>query len=210
MSTPNMRQLAERDSCANCTFLRYGPEEGADKCSLHGHGIAWSDRNSLVCDDHKRSEARDPRVTGKARFHGMKDKPNTPKVGVGVVLRDRDNRVLLGLRKGSHGAGLWSLPGGHMEIGEGFFEVCRREVYEETGITISSINQLTFTNDFFEKEGLHYVTLFFEAQWSRCEQPVNREPDKLERWEWMLPEELECINLFSPLKQVFKTLKQED
>lgn len=142
------------------------------------------------------------------KFHGMSSKPATPKIGVGVVLRDFDGRILLCLRKGAHGAGLWSFPGGHMELGEEFFDVCKREVMEETGIAISSVNPLTFTNDIFEKEGLHYVTLFFEAQWSRCEKPVNREPDKCEGFWWVTRDELESIpNLFAPLVKAIKACK---
>ncbi|WP_134596929.1 NUDIX domain-containing protein, partial [Pseudomonas aeruginosa] len=39
-----------------------------------------------------------------------------PQVGVGVLIL-RDGKVLLGRRKGSHGAGCWSAPGGHLELG---------------------------------------------------------------------------------------------
>ncbi len=38
-----------------------------------------------------------------------------PKVGVGVMIM-RENKVLLGLRQGSHGAGEWSFPGGERRI----------------------------------------------------------------------------------------------
>ena len=34
-----------------------------------------------------------------------------PKVGVGVFVRNPRGRILLGKRKGAHGAGEWSLPG---------------------------------------------------------------------------------------------------
>ena len=54
-------------------------------------------------------------MTNKDQFFGMKSKPETPKIGVGVVIRNSDC-VLVGLRKNSHGAGLWSFPGGHMEL----------------------------------------------------------------------------------------------
>lgn len=147
-----------------------------------------------------------------SKFWQMYKKPQTPKVGVGVVLRKmiefpsfgnlpevKQEKILLGLRKGAHGAGEWSLPGGHMELGEDFFDVCRREVLEETGITIRGVRKLDFTNDIFEKDGLHYVTLFFEAEWEEQE-PKNLEPDKTERWEWFdahaLPD-----GLFPPLRQ---------
>jgi 8-oxo-dGTP diphosphatase len=37
--------------------------------------------------------------------------PGKVMVGIGVVIINRD-KILLGKRKGSHGAGEWSVPGG--------------------------------------------------------------------------------------------------
>jgi 8-oxo-dGTP diphosphatase len=93
-----------------------------------------------------------------------------------------------------------------MELGEQFLDVCKREVMEETGITITSVEPLCFTNDIFEKEGLHYVTLFFEADWDTKQAPRDLEVDKTEKWEWFdvkkMPE-----GLFPPLKQAIEQVK---
>ena len=40
-----------------------------------------------------------------------------PRVGIAAIVK-KDNKVLLGKRKGSHGSGAWNFPGGHLE----FFE----------------------------------------------------------------------------------------
>jgi len=117
-------------------------------------------------------------------FENMDTKPATPKVGVGVLLRRRDGAVLLGKRKGSHGAGQWSLPGGHLEIGERFEDCCKREVFEETGLHIDKIMNIDFANNIIASEGLHYVTLYFIADWNGSQNPELREPDKCEGWEW--------------------------
>ncbi|KKQ79681.1 MAG: Nudix hydrolase 1, partial [Parcubacteria group bacterium GW2011_GWC2_38_7] len=60
------------------------------------------------------------------------------KVGLGVIII-RDNKVLLGLRQGSHGAGEWAYPGGKVEFGETIFEAAIRETKEEAGIDITDL-----------------------------------------------------------------------
>ena len=63
----------------------------------------------------------------KPGFEAMANKPATPKVGVGILFWRKDLTILLGKRKGSHGSGQWSLPGGHMDIGESYLDCCKRE-----------------------------------------------------------------------------------
>ena len=144
----------------------------------------------------------------RPRFWQMWRKPPTPKVGVGVVIRKMEPKykemVLLGLRKGAHGEGQWSLPGGHMELGESFLDVCRREVKEETGLDVREVEPLGFTNDVFEEDGLHYVTLFFDAIWDGRQEPRNLEPDKCESLEWKDVHDLPK-NLFPPLRRALET-----
>lgn len=61
--------------------------------------------------------------------------PEFPVVGVsGVVLAG--DRVLLVKRGAEPHKGLWSLPGGAVETGEGLAVACAREVAEETGIAV--------------------------------------------------------------------------
>lgn len=118
-----------------------------------------------------------------------------PKVGIGVFVR-KDNTILLGKRKSmTHGHGEWGLPGGHLEMGETFEACCQREVFEETGLSIRNIRKLAFTNDFFPESNLHYVTLYFTADYAGGEL-INKEPHKCEGWQWFwldqLPKPLFC------------------
>ena len=139
-------------------------------------------------------------------FNQMKNKPETPKVGVGVIIVKKDinvSKVLLGKRINSHGAGQWSVPGGHLEIGETFKECCAREVYEETGIKVRNSFFMSVTNDIMEDEGLHYVTIFFRGI---MEEPNDiarlTEPDKFEEWRWISFDEMSSFELFPPLKKL--------
>ncbi|HEY1691576.1 MAG TPA: NUDIX domain-containing protein [Polyangiaceae bacterium] len=57
-----------------------------------------------------------------------------PVTAVGAVVLDGAGRVLLVRRGRPPGAGSWTLPGGHVEPGEGLRDAVVREVLEETGI----------------------------------------------------------------------------
>lgn len=105
-----------------------------------------------------------------------------PGVGLGVIIK-RGGKVLLGKRKGSHGAGTWSFPGGHLEFGETFETCAQREVREEVGITIQNIKLATVTNDIFEEDQRHFVTIFVTADYSSGDVKVM-EQEKCEGWEW--------------------------
>jgi 8-oxo-dGTP diphosphatase len=115
-----------------------------------------------------------------------------PQVGVGVCVV-KDGRVLFGKRRNAHGSGSWCFPGGHLEFGESIEACARREVLEETGLEIDNIRYGPFTNDIFETEGSHYVTLFVIADYAGGTVEV-KEPHKCERWDWYgwqaLPEPL--------------------
>jgi len=138
------------------------------------------------------------------------DKENRPKVGIGVFIV-KDNKVLLGKRKNSHGEGAWCFAGGHLEFGESWEDCAVRETMEETGIRIKNVRFATATNDFFEKENKHYITIFMLADYGGGDVKVM-EPDKCERWDWFEWEEDKLPKpLFVPqqnlLKQNFNPFK---
>ena len=56
---------------------------------------------------------------------------------MGAVIRDADGRLLLIKRGHAPGAGLWSLPGGHVLAGESDHAAVIREIREETGLTVA-------------------------------------------------------------------------
>lgn len=94
-----------------------------------------------------------------------------PRVGVAVLVH-RGGDVLLMKRQGSHGAGTWAPPGGHLESGEGPEECAHREAAEETGVTIRDLRFRAVTNDVFQGEDRHYITIWFDAAWAGGEPAV--------------------------------------
>jgi len=130
----------------------------------------------------------------------MEDKKR-PRVGVGVIVI-KDDKILLGKRLGSHGEGSWSFPGGHLEFGENVIDCALRELNEEVGIRVKNIRIAPYTNDFFDVENKHYITLFVIADYDSGD-VERKEPDKCEGWEWFDWEELP-IELFIPIKNLKK------
>lgn len=94
----------------------------------------------------------------------------------------KDNKVLLAKRKGSHGAGEYAFPGGHLEFGESFEECAIRETNEEAGIEISNI-KFQYLANVRKYAGKHYVHVGLTAEWVSGE-PKVLEPQKSESWHW--------------------------
>lgn len=126
-------------------------------------------------------------------------KKNRPKVGIGVIVK-KDSKILLGKRTNAHGEGTWSFPGGHLEFGESWEECARREVMEETNLAIKNIKYHAATNDIFQDEQKHYITIFMESDYASGEL-TNMEPHKCEKWDWFSWDNLP-VNLFLPIRNL--------
>ena len=61
--------------------------------------------------------------------------PDYPRIGVGAIVL-HEGRVLLVKRGHAPGLGLWSVPGGLVDVGETTVDAARREVDEETGLKV--------------------------------------------------------------------------
>lgn len=59
-------------------------------------------------------------------------------VGVLVIVVNEDKEILLQQRTSPYG--IWGIPGGLMELGESVEETGRRELFEETGVTVGKLN----------------------------------------------------------------------
>src|SRR6185369_16884293 len=78
-----------------------------------------------------------------------------PQVGVGVVVVRPVGgtfEVLLIRRGKPPGEGIWSIPGGRLELGETVREAGAREIKEETGIAITDLTLIDVV-DAFVRDG---------------------------------------------------------
>lgn len=124
-----------------------------------------------------------------------------PGVGVGVLV-ERDGTLLLIRRRGVHGHGTWSTPGGHLDYGETPEACAAREVREETGVDIRNVTFEGITNDLFEEEGRHYVTLWFHAAWAAGDAHIAA-PDEMSEIGWF-PTEALPAPLFLSLRNLLE------
>jgi len=137
--------------------------------------------------------------------------PIRPHVGVGILLI-RNNNLLLIKRKYDPDAGFWSIPGGHVELGEKVQEAAEREGFEETGFKVK-VTKLAGVIDkiMYDIEGkieYHYVLInfFVEQIVGNPNQPPAAASDALEA-NFVPFEELKNYILTKPLTQLLKQLK---
>ena len=80
--------------------------------------------------------------------------PLNPEDTISAVIcyiYDESNRkyLLIHKAKGKFGGGFWNGPGGKVETGESTVEAAKREVFEETGLTISNLKEAGVLEFFF-------------------------------------------------------------
>ena len=93
----------------------------------------------------------------------QREYPAAPIAGVGaiVVSAEEPARVLVVRRGREPMRGIWSLPGGVLELGETLHEGVRREIKEETGLDVEVVAHIeTFERTSRDDDGrvrYHYV-----------------------------------------------------
>ncbi len=94
--------------------------------------------------------------------------PTRPIVGIGIVVLKGDS-VLLVRRGKPPNMGSWTLPGGAQELAETTEQAARRELAEETGVTVGELH-LAATVDNIRRDAtgrvqFHYTIIDYTAAW---------------------------------------------
>jgi 8-oxo-dGTP diphosphatase len=125
-----------------------------------------------------------------------------PKVGVGVLIM-RNGKLLMGKRKGKYGNETFGSCGGHLEYGESPEDGVKREVLEETGLTITKLTFLCVSNNTFYDD--HYIDISFLGEVADGE-PIITEPDVIESWDWYDLDNLPSP-IFKPVERILESYR---
>jgi len=151
----------------------------------------------------------------KLTVYDTRHYPVRPHIGVGVMMvREIDGipHLLLVKRKFNPDAGYWSIPGGHLDLGERVEDAAVREAFEETGFKTRVTKLAGIINKvMLDKEGkveYHYVLInyFVEQIEGDPNQPPVADDDALEA-KFVPFEELKSYRLTLSLIELLKRLK---
>lgn len=98
-----------------------------------------------------------------------------------------------------------AFPGGHVEKGESFTDAVIREVWEETGLTISS-PRLCGIKDWTGEDGTRYVVLLYKTDKFTGELHASEEGDVF----WLPLSEFRKLRLAEDMEKMLKVFLEED
>jgi 8-oxo-dGTP diphosphatase len=128
--------------------------------------------------------------------------PTRPYLAVSAAIF-RDGRVLVVRRARPPAHGLYTLPGGGVELGETLEQAVIREVREETGLTIAPQGLVGFreaiARDAAGRVQRHFVILPFAARWIAGEIALN---DELAEADWRKPGALAGLKTTEGLAEI--------
>jgi 8-oxo-dGTP diphosphatase len=131
--------------------------------------------------------------------------PAMPILAVSAAII-RDHKVLIVRRARPPANGLYTLPGGGVEVGETLMEAVQREILEETALTIKPIGIAGYCEaigrDPDGRVERHFVILPFAARWIAGDPSLNEE---LSEAMWLEPCQLAALKTTSGLAEIVAT-----
>jgi 8-oxo-dGTP diphosphatase len=137
-----------------------------------------------------------------ANSENSRSYPTRPYLAVSAAIF-RDGRVLIVRRARPPAHGLYTLPGGGVELGETLEEAVVREVREETALKIEPVAlagyRQAIARDAERRIERHFVILPFAARWIAGEVALN---DELAEAHWLEPSALSGLQTTEGLAQI--------
>jgi 8-oxo-dGTP diphosphatase len=134
--------------------------------------------------------------------------PTRPYLAVSAAIF-RGDRVLIVRRARPPAHGLYTLPGGGVELGETLEQAAIREVREETGLDVEPIalagHRQVIARDADGRIERHFVILPFAARWIGGEIALNEE---LAEADWRKPSEISGLKTTDGLAEIVAAARQ--
>lgn len=128
--------------------------------------------------------------------------PTRPFLAVSAAIM-REGKVLVVRRARKPALNLYTLPGGAVEAGETLLDALKREVREETKLTIEPValagHREVIARDAQGRVERHFVILCFAARWLAGEPVLNEELDDAR---WLTPPELAGLKTTEGLAEI--------
>lgn len=137
----------------------------------------------------------------------MSNNKKEPRIRIGVVIVQGDNLLLVRHKKQEKT--YWLLPGGGLEYGETITDCAKREVMEETGISVE-IEHLLFISDAIAPDkSKHIINIYVLGHKTGGE--IQKGNDSiLDGVEFVNFEKLKSIILYPPIAEYLLNLKSNN
>lgn len=135
------------------------------------------------------------------------------RVVVSAVIRNNKKQILLGKKPKDHGVypGQWGIPGGGIEENETLEQALKREIKEETGLSIKDVEPLVFnaykvTKKFRNRPSIkmYMIALTYKCNMSGGKVTPN---DEFEQLKWVDEKDLKEYDLNHATKWLFGKMK---
>jgi ADP-ribose pyrophosphatase YjhB (NUDIX family) len=134
--------------------------------------------------------------------------PTRPYLAVSAAIF-RDGRVLIVRRARPPAHGLYTLPGGGVELGETLEQAVIREVHEETALDIAPVDLVGYrqaiARDGAGRVERHFVILPFAARFIGGEISLNEE---LAEAHWLVPADISSLKTTEGLAQIVAAARE--
>ena len=135
--------------------------------------------------------------------------PKQPIVGVGAVIIC-DGKILLEKRKYDPGKGMWSIPGGLVELGEGAEQTVVREVKEETGLEVEKPEHIDVVDNVIKDRNgeikYHFVIIDYFV---KLKGGTLKAASDAEELKWITFDEVDKYDLTKTFREFFQRNRQK-
>jgi len=122
----------------------------------------------------------------QSSFNTTTAKQVFPEPTVGALIVDKQGKILLA--RSHKWFDKYTLPGGHIEVGESMADAVRREVKEEVGLDVEVVEMLLvqeaiFAPEFYKKKHFIFIDFYCKSK----DQQVKLDHEEIQDCIWIYP-----------------------